>query len=189
MCHALLQNPNFFRLLLQIDIELAAQSRAGGCLCGGVLHRANFPRKPRSCLTEVRADYEWRFSFCCNQCRKRATSMSVRFLGRRVYLGLAVVLMSAGRTEATSDVAELSKILAVPMRTIQRWRSWWAEQFPLTPLWQAACARFMPSVDLSQLPASLIARFTGAAAESLMRLLVFLSPLTVGQPVTLNEGC
>lgn len=189
VCHALLQNPNFFRMLLQIDIDLAAQTRAGGCQCGGVLHRANYPRKPRACLNEIREDYEWRFSFCCHQCRKRATSMSVRFLGRRVYLGLAVVLMSSGRTEAISEVAELSKILAVPMRTIQRWRSWWTEQFPLSPLWQATCARFMPSVDLSQLPGSLIERFAGSGAESLMRLLVFLSPLTVRHPTTLNEGC
>ncbi|MHB1284349.1 MAG: hypothetical protein B7Z60_09820 [Ferrovum sp. 37-45-19] len=188
MCHALLQNPNFFQLLLQIDIELAAQLRAGGCQCGGVLHCANYPRKPRACANEIRSDFESRFSFCCHRCRKRATSMSVRFLGRRVYLGLAVVLMSSGRTEATAEVAELSKILAVPMRTIQRWRNWWAEQFPLTPLWQAACSRFMPPVDLSLLPASLIARFTGAAAESLMRLLIFLSPLTVGHPATQNEG-
>ena len=189
MCHALLQDSRFFCLLLQIDIELAAQTRASGCLCGGVLHRANFPRKPRCCLNEVRADYEWRFSFCCNRCRKRTTSVSVRFLGRRVYLGLAVVLMSAGRTEATSKVAQLGEILAVPVRTIQRWRNWWVEQFPLTPLWQVACARFMPPVALNQLPASLIERFVGTAAEPLMRLLIFLSPLTVGRPVTLNEGC
>ena len=78
--------------------------------------------------------------------------MSVRFLGRRVYLGLAVVLMSAGRSQSTSAVAQLNDTLNVPVRTIQRWRSWWAEQFPLTPLWQVACARFMPPVDLSQLP-------------------------------------
>lgn len=189
MCHALLQNPNFFQLLLQIDIELAAETRALRCHhCGGALHRANYPRKPRACLNEIRDDFESRFSFCCHQCRKRATSMSVRFLGRRVYLGLAVVLMSAGRSQSISAVGQLSDTLNVPVRTIQRWRSWWAEQFPLTPLWQAACARFMPPVDLSQLPTSLIARFTGAAAESLMRLLVFLSPLTVGRPVTQNEG-
>ena len=114
--------------------------------------------------------------------------MSVRFLGRRVYLGLAVVLMSAGRSQSTSAVAQLSDTLNVPVRTIQRWRSWWAEQFPLTPLWQAACARFMPPVDLNLLPASLIARFTSAAAEPLLRLLEFLSPLTVSRSVTQNEG-
>jgi len=189
VCHALLQDSRFFRLLLQIDIELAAQSRAGGCHCGGALHCANYPRKPRCCLSEVRADYEWRFSFCCNRCRKRTTSVSVRFLGRRVYLGLAVVLMSAGRVEATSAVAELGEIMEVPVRTVQRWRNWWVEQFPLTPLWQAACARFMPPVALSQLPASLIERFVGAEAEPFMRLLYFLSPLTVGHPVTLDGGC
>lgn len=188
MCHALLKDSRFFRLLLQIDTELAAQSRASGCHCGGVLHCANYPRKPRCCLDEVRADFELRFSFCCNQCRKRTTSVSVRFLGRRVYLGLAVVLMSAGRTEATSVVAQLGEIMNVPARTIQRWRNWWVEQFLLTPLWQAACARFMPPVALNQLPASLIDRFVGTAAEQLMRLLVFLSPLTVRHLVTLNEG-
>ena len=188
MCHALLQNPNFFQLLLQIDIELAAQTRAGRCLCGGVLHCANYPRKPRACLNEVRANYESRFSFCCHQCRKRATSMSVRFLGRRVYLGLAVVLMSFGRTEAISQMNALSKVLSVSVRTIQRWRSWWGNQLPLTSLWQAACARFIPPVDVKRLPASLLARFTGDAAESLMRLLVFLSPLTVTHSVTQNEG-
>jgi len=189
VCHALLQDSRFFRLLLQIDTELAAQSRAGGCHCGGVLHCANYPRKPRCCLDEIRADYELRYSSCCSRCRKRTTSVSVRFLGRRVYLGLAVVLMSAGRTEATSAVAQLGEIMDVPARTIQRWRNWWVEQFPLTPLWQAACARFMPPVALNQLPASLVDCFVGTAAESLMRLLVFLSPLTVGHPVTLNEGC
>ena len=47
-------------MLLQIDIELAAQSRAGGCQCGGVLHCANYPRKPRACLNGIREDYESR---------------------------------------------------------------------------------------------------------------------------------
>ena len=189
MCHALLQDSRFFCLLLQIDIELAAQLRAGGCQCGGVLHCANFPRKPRCCPNEVRADYERRFSFCCHRCRKRTTSVSVRFLGRRVYLGLAVILMSAGRTKATSAVAELGNIIEVPARTVQRWRNWWVEHFPLTPLWQATCARFMPPVTLGQLPASLIERFAGPAEESLMRLLIYLSPLTARSSVTLNEGC
>jgi len=93
VCHILLQDPRFFRLLLRIDVDLAAQTRAGGCQCGGVLHRSDYPRKPRACLNEVRGDYQSRFSFCCSQCRKRSTSMSVRFFGRRVYLGLAVVLL------------------------------------------------------------------------------------------------
>lgn len=181
MCHILLQNPKFFQLLLQIDIDLAAQTHAGKCSCGGVLHRANYPRKPRGCSLAVRADYESRFSFCCNRCRKRTTAMSVRFLGRRVYLSLAVVLMSARHAGPTSTQAKLSETLVIPARTLQRWRTWWIGTFPVTPLWQASCARFMPPVATAELPASLIARFTGSAAESMTRLLAFLTPLTVRQ--------
>jgi hypothetical protein len=45
VCHALLQDPNFLTLLVRIDHELAAQCRANSCPCGGVLHRADYPRK------------------------------------------------------------------------------------------------------------------------------------------------
>ena len=94
VCHILLQDPKFFQLLLRIDIELAAQTCANRCPCGGVLHVADYPRKPRGCPREVRGDYTSRFSFCCSLCRKRTTAMSVRFLGRRVYLSLLVVATS-----------------------------------------------------------------------------------------------
>ena len=187
MCHALLQDPNFFRLLLRIDEELAGEARAGGCACGGALHRADYPRKPRACLNEVRSEYATRFSFCCSRCRKRLTSMSVRFLGRRVYLALAVVLGSARHAGQNPAAARLAGTLAVPVRTLQRWRQWWGQQFALTPLWQARCARFMPPVAIDRLPASLLERFAGNAEETLMRLLVFLSPITV-TAVMLQEG-
>ena len=179
VCHALLQNPKFFTLLVQIDADLAAQMHAAGCSCGGVLHRANYPRKPRACPKEVRADFESRLSFCCNLCRKRSTSMSVRFLGRRVYLGLAVVLVPQRRTTLSAIAVQVVDALAVPARTIARWRHWWLQLFCLTPLWQAACARFMPPVQTINLPASLIERFSGGAAEVAMRLLAFLRPLSV----------
>lgn len=189
VCHALLQDLKFFKLLLLMDEELATQTRADGCPCGGILHRANYPRKPRGCLDEVRPDYAFRFSFCCNACRKRSTSTSVRFLGRRVYLGLAVVLMSARHAGPTSAVMRTTQALAIPIRTLQRWRQWWRDQFPQTGFWQAACAHFMPSVETPGLPASLLDRFSGAVDEALLRLLVFLSPITAGHPVTLREGC
>ena len=179
VCHALLQTPKFLRLLLQIDADLAAQMHALGCSCGGVLHRANYPRKPRACPKEVRADFESRLSFCCNLCRKRSTSTSVRFLGRRVYLGLVVVLAPQRRTTLSAVAVQVVDTLAIPERTIARWRHWWLQLFPITPLWAAACARFMPPVDVQHLPTSLIERFTGPAAEAAMRLLAFLTPLSV----------
>jgi hypothetical protein len=113
--------------------------------------------------------------------------MSVRFLGRRVYLSLAVVLSSARHAGQRTTAARLASELRIPVRTLQRWRQWWRQQFPLTPLWQAACARFMPPIDTTLFPASLLERFAGDAAEALLRLLVFLSPITV-RPVALNEG-
>ncbi len=68
-------------------------------------------------------------------------------------------------------------MLDVPIRTLQRWGLWWREQFPLSALWQAMCARFMPPVVAAGMPAALLARFTGAPASALLRMLVFLSPL------------
>ncbi|MEO6624005.1 MAG: hypothetical protein ABIN37_04125 [Burkholderiaceae bacterium] len=174
-----MQDPKFFSILLRIDIELAAQRRAQGCPCGGVLHKANYSRKPRACPLEVRADFESRFSFCCNRCRKRWTAMSVRFLGRRVYLSLAVVLMSSRPAVITPTQMALSKTLAIPIRTLNRWRVWWTEIFPTSKLWQSDCARFMPPIPAHEFPAGLIERFTGSAADSMMRLLTFLLPLSV----------
>ena len=188
MSHFLLQDPKFFRLLLRIDQELAQHTHAAGCACGSVLHRGDYPRKPRGCLREVQSEFESRFSFCCSVCRKRTTSMSVRFLGRRVYLAMAVVLMSARHAGQTSAGARASALLDVPVRTLGRWRLWWREHFPVTPLWRAECARFLPAVLAAQTPGALLARFAGTPAESLVRMLLFLCPLT-GSLITLRKGC
>lgn len=187
MCHALLQDLNFFRLLLRVDQELARERRGVGCACGGVLHVDDYPRKPRGCPLELRADFSSRFSFCCNRCRTRATPPSVRFLGRRVYLALAVVLMATPRPGPTPAAARAATMLEVPVRTLQRWRQWWQERLPLTTFWQAASARLMPPVPAAAMPGALLMRFVGTAAESLLRLLVFLSPLTVAL-ITHDDG-
>ena len=181
MCHILLHDPLFFKLLLRIDIDLAQQMHAQKCSCGGALHLANYPRKPRGCPREVWDDYASRFSFCCSLCRKRSTPMSVRFLGRRVYLSLAVALMSMRHTGSSARQNQLAATLAIPARTLQRWRTWWSDAFPMTSLWQSQCARFMPPVEMAELPTSLLARFIGSVVESATRLLVFLMPLSVAQ--------
>ncbi|WP_245731956.1 hypothetical protein [Thiocapsa roseopersicina] len=80
-------------MLLHIDEDLAEAAREAGCpACGGTLHQADYPRKPRGCPEPWREAFATRRSFCCAQCRRRLTPRSVRFLGRRVYLGLIVVL-------------------------------------------------------------------------------------------------
>jgi hypothetical protein len=45
---------------------------------------------------------------------------------------------------------------------------------------QLAKASFMPPVDIASLPASLLDRFAGTAAERLIALLRLLTPLTAG---------
>jgi hypothetical protein len=179
VCHTLLQSIPFFQFLVQIDTDLAAQMHASACPCGGVLHRANYPRKPKACPEEVLGDFESRWSFCCNLCRKRSTPMSVRFLGRRVYVALAVVVLAVKRNKINAATTQAGEAMGVPERTIARWRQWWLQFFCATALWQAQCGRFMPSVEITELPQSLIARFTGAAHEAMGHLLRFLSPLSV----------
>ena len=105
--------------------------------------------------------------------------MSVRFLGRRVYVALAVVLLPQRRSTLSATAIEICNTLDVPARTLARWRLWWSQLFPTTSLWQAQCARFMPPVHTADLPTSLITRFAGAAHVAMGHLLAFLSPLSV----------
>lgn len=171
-----LRDPAFFRFLTRIDEGLAAEARRAGCRhCGGALHVADFPRKPRGCPSAVAEEYSWRFSFTCGRCHARTTSRSVRFLGRRVYV--AVVLMVASPRGRTTR--QLSDQLNVAMRTLERWRRWWREEFLRTPFWQAVQSRFMPPLAGAQLPISLLDRFEADRPnDRLAQALRFLSPLS-----------
>jgi hypothetical protein len=57
---------------------------------------------------------------------------------------------------------------------------WWRSSFTEGTFAQLAKASFMPPVDIASLPASLLDRFAGTAAERLIALLRFLTPLTAG---------
>lgn len=176
MCHSLLQDPAFFRFLSRIDAELAAEARRGRCPhCAGPLHVADYPRKPRGCPAAVRAEYAWRLSFTCGRCETRTTPASVRFLGRRVYVALALMLASPPRGFTTRAVCDR---LAVSARTLARWRTWWRQALPATPFWRKARGRFLPPVASDDLPEGLWARFGGpTCAERMAQILVFFSPL------------
>jgi hypothetical protein len=124
----------------------------------------------------VREEYSWRLSFTCGRCDGRATSPSVRLAGRRVYL--AVVLMLVSPPGSSSGQA-LCDLLSIPVRTLQRWRTWWRKDFPLTPFWQSVRERFLAPVRMTRLPRSLLEHFdTGEMPDRLAQVLRFIAPLT-----------
>jgi hypothetical protein len=170
--------------LLSVDKDLAEGTREEGCSCGGRLHCANYPRAPRGGFDPLPEEYRFRFSFCCDRdgCRKRVTPPSVRFLGRKVYLGAVVVLISAMRQgPAPSRVRELSSLFGVDRATIARWQAFWRDHVPQTPFWKVARARLVPIVEIGTLPRSLLEAFGHGndPYQDWARLLRFLSQLTI----------
>jgi hypothetical protein len=182
--HELHRNGSFWSFLLSVDKELADSSRREGCSCGGRLHCANYPRAPRVGPDHLPEEYRCRFSFCCDRdgCRKRMTPPSVRFLGRKIYLGAMVILISAMRQGPTPRrVRELSTLFGVDRATIARWQAFWRDAIPQTPFWKVARARLVPVVNVVVLPLSLLEAFhrTKDPCQDWGCLLRFLSPLTV----------
>lgn len=177
---SILADPRLHELLLLIDQDLAEAVRAGGCPCGGRLHRADYQRKPRGMAVEPGRVYARRLSWCCGACRRRRTPPSVRFFGRRVYLAAVVVVVSALAQGLTQSRMEwLRQRVGVGLRTVGRWRAWWREVFVATRFWKAARALIQPPVDTERLPVSLLERFAGGdPVARLGRVLRFVSPLT-----------
>lgn len=135
MCQRLLGDATLYLLLQRMDADLAEETRAAGCTaCGeGALHSASYPRKPRGVAEAILPEgYTMRYSFCCADegCRRRTTPPSLRFLGRRVYVGAVVVLATAMRHGVTAwRAARLRELTGASLRTLARWRRWWTESF------------------------------------------------------------
>ena len=180
MYHDLFRDASFWSFLFAVDQDLATTTRKQGCSCGGRLHCANYPRKPRGGCENLPGSYGYRLSFCCDRdgCRKRATPPSVRFLGRKVYLGAVVVLVAAMRQgPSPRRVRDLSQLFDADRRTIGRWRVFWREHFPQTPFWKVARSRLVPKIDIANLPRALLDAFIHRddCSEDWERLLRFLS--------------
>ena len=182
MSLAVLQDRRFYEFLIEIDRDLAAEATQCGCrYCGATLHSARYRRKPRGGPTELSPEYAVRFSFCCSAdgCRRRHTPPSVRFLGSKVFVGVAVVLITAMRQGPTpKGRQELSRMFQVSPRTLSRWRTWWREIFPQTDFWRRARSRFLPTVPEDGLPGHLLDRFQGRTLfERCLLMLKFLSSI------------
>jgi hypothetical protein len=182
LCPRLFGDASFLELLLGIDREKAAKTRTGRCpLCGGPLHVGHFCRKPRGFKGPVPDGFEVRFDFCCGRCRKRCMPPSIRFLGRRVYLGVVVTLAAALQHGVTSWRARvLRRHLGMARVTLERWCQWWRERLPTTGFWSRVRGEVPPTLEVDRLPQSLLAVFTGILRERVVRLLRLLGPVTTG---------
>ena len=182
MCHAFFNDSRFYQFLFRIDQDIATEVQAGGCSCGGVLHSACYPRKPRGIYCALDGSCETRLSFCCatDGCRRRCTPPSVRFLGRKVYLGALVILVTAMEHGLSAKRRkQLIEQLDLYPQTLARWRRWWRKIFPASRCWQANRGRFIPPVDVSQLPGALLGRLRPEDLQHRVCLLLrLLAPLT-----------
>lgn len=172
----------FFLLLVRLDESMMERVAAAGCRwCEGRLHRSDYDRKPRGALIAAAGEeFVRRFSLCCGRegCRRRATPPSVRFLGRRVYLG-AVVIVASLVALALRAAGEIKRQTGVPARTTRRWLGWWQGPFLDTEVFVALCARLI-GVDVGQVPASIVGRLEGTGTERVRSMLGWLVPLTTG---------
>ena len=167
----------FFKGLTTIDTAIVARAAEEPCRdCGGPLYPGDYPRKPRGGLLAIAAE-AWgrRFSLCCGRdgCRHRATPPSVRFLGRRVYVGAIVVLASAVALAAVTVSAGI-RTTGVPARTTRWWRGPFTASGPFVDL----SARLVPAPDRARLPASLLERLAGDEPSAIAKLLAWVAPLT-----------
>jgi len=183
LCQQLLSDARFHRQLFEIDIDLAAQARSTRCsACRGALHAASYPRKPRGVPEGQGAEFDRRFSFCCSQgnCRKRLTPPSVRFLDRRVYTSVVVVLAAVLAEGLTGRrLRTLCAALDVDQKTVARWRQWWKDEVPRTQFFSDLRGRLDRPIDQSRLPGSLLERIDASDdAQRLLRFLRRVDPLS-----------
>ena len=136
MWHTSIGDDKFFAELEEEDARVAARVKAARCPhCEGRLDRADYPRKPRSGdSAPMREAMDRRISLCCARdgCRRRATPPSLVFLGRRVYLGIAVLNASLKAMTASENVnaPRATQPSMPPRRTVRRWLWWFREVLP-----------------------------------------------------------
>jgi hypothetical protein len=171
----------FFEGLRAVDAAVVGRASKQPCRdCGGPLYRSDYPRKPRGGRLAGAAEvFNRRFSLCCGRegCRHRTTPPSVRFLGRRVYVG-AVVIVASAIVLTTISANAAMRITGVPARTTRRWRRWWTGSFTASRPFVDLSARLVPAPSRQQLPVSLLERLAPEGAASVSELLTWLAPLT-----------
>jgi hypothetical protein len=114
----------------------------------------------------------------------------VLFLGRKLYPGAVVILVSVLRQKPTAmRLSRLKELVGVSSRTVRRWRRWWLRNFVPSRFWKAARGWFRTPLDERRLPLVLLEAFTAKSPPlRLVQMLRFLSPLTSRTALMEFEG-
>ena len=172
----------FFVFLLAIDSILARKVQSEGCpKCGSQLDVSNYERKPRGLEDSSSSVVHYRFSYCCRKdgCRKRVTPPSVRFLGRKVYVGVVLILaMSREWIEKTT--------LVICRQTLGRWKEFWRTVLKISNwFWKNAKGSLPVWVQPTGSPIPILEIFRERHANvgvALSKCLEFFSPLSIAVP-------
>ena len=92
---------------------------------------------------------------------------SVLFIGRRVYWGCVVLIVTALRQNRVSgySAGKLIKLFGMSHRTLRRWMTFFREIFPTSSAWKQLRGRVSPKISQSNLPKELIDTFIEAHEE------------------------
>lgn len=176
-----ISDSSFIAALYELDKGEAKKHQARGCqLCGGVLDRADYWRKPRG--IELERCQTRRISFCCRECGKRSSPESVIFLKHKVFAFAAVFLTLSfcvgGHGKRLTSACALCGASEV---TLRRWRCW-AGSFSDSPQWKLLRRRLSGAFCDARWPCSLIEECsTGrvALAEAVLFALTYVSILSI----------
>ena len=177
----LLKNKSLFYDLYTIDKDIAVQCRQMPCpFCGGTLHYANYFRKPRGEPAGVDEKCFIRFSLCCGNegCRHRIMPPSCRFMDRKVYWHVVILIIISEYQNKETNIFKLSKLFTVSRNTIARWIIFFQDTFPSSPQWQRIRGQVTAFIKNNELPASLVnhfLNFKSCAKDAFISCLKFLS--------------
>lgn len=183
MLSELLKKKSLFSHLYTIDKNIAEQYRQKPCpICGGPLYYANYPRKPRGEPDGLPEEYFIRFSLCCGSegCRHRLMPPSCRFLGKKVYwhIVILVVVFAWQAKTVKTNIFKLAKLFDISRNTIGRWIYFYQDVFPSSRQWKKIRGMVTASIKNDELPAGLIRfflRLKSSAEDALVSCLKFLS--------------
>jgi len=185
MLAELLQNVSLYRVLHQIDQDLALACRRAECpFCHSPLHNAPYTRKPRGGPDSIPEEYSVRQSLCCSreECRRRVLPPSCLFLGRKVYWGAVILIATTlwQQNPQTNSINMLARKFKIPRSTVVRWIHYFRDVFPQSLQWQRLRGLISAQISNNNLPRGLVELFLRTQTSSSDGLISCLRFLAAG---------